>query len=223
MRSMWSAVRVGVIAGLVASVSLLLGGCASTADSSGSASSGADLIDEPASLRAELVIVAMDEERFRGTPDARWLQSFLSGESRDVGIARSETDDLLGEAKRRLRGAPGYQFMRTPSVVVEPGSRATVSEQAGAGSEMRITVRPRRVESGLYEMSPSIVMLHNQASGDGVIAGVTYRAPLLQYGTVPLTVPLGESRAVRMRKEIGAPIRPEKLQFFVFARLTPAL
>ena len=45
MRSMWSAVRVGVIAGLVASVSLLLGGCASTADSSGSASSGADLID----------------------------------------------------------------------------------------------------------------------------------------------------------------------------------
>lgn len=168
------------------------------------------------------MIVAVDESQFKGTQDARWLQSFLSGESRDVDIARSRTDDLLGEAKRRLRCAPGYQFMRTPSVVVKPGSRATVSELAGVGSEMRITVRPWRVDPGLYEMSPSIVMLHNQASGDGVIAGVTYRAPLLQYGTVPLTVPLGESSAVRMRREVGTPIRPEKLQFFVFARLSPA-
>ena len=75
---------------------------------------------------------------------------------------------------------------------------------------------------GLGLGSFAIVMLHNQASGDGVIAGVTYRAPLLQYGTVPLTVPLGESRAVRMRREVGTPIRPEKLQFFVFARLSPA-
>ena len=125
-----------------------------------------------------------------------------------------------GEAERRLRTAPGFEFMRSPSVLVRPGSSASLSELMGTGSEMRISTRPRLVRDGLYEVSPRVELLHKQASGDGVISGVSYRAPALRYGSVPLTVPAGEARAVRLRRKIGTPIRPEDLQLFLFAAVT---
>ena len=172
------------------------------------------------SVRVDLLVVAVDGDRFEGTTDARWLRSFLSNVPRDVDIQRSETDDLLGEAKRRLRSAPGFEFMRSPRVVIEAGKRATFSETMGAGSELKITVRPRPVGRGLYEVSPEVEFLHSEARGDGVISGVTYRAPALRYGSVPMTVREGEAGAVRMRREIGAPVRPSDLQVFVFASVT---
>jgi hypothetical protein len=168
-----------------------------------------------------MLVVAIDGARFANSTDARWLQSFLTNETRDVDIALSRTDDLMTEAGRRMRSAPGIQFMSRPEIVVRAGQRATVTTAMGAGSQMEISIRPRPVGEGLYEISPRVAFTHNQSAGNGEINGVTFRAPALRYGTVPLTVPAGEARAVRMRREIGSTIRPEDLQVFVFAELVP--
>jgi hypothetical protein len=53
--------------------------------------------------------------------------------------------DLLGEAKRRLGTAPGFEFMRTHQVTVLAGSSAMASVLMGTGSEMQIWTRPRLV------------------------------------------------------------------------------
>lgn len=207
-------VRVGLCAAVISCVAACLGGCASQQAERDPAASGE-------AVAVHLLIVAVDGDRFENSTDARWLQSFLTNEARDVDVARSETDDLLAEASRRLRTAPGFAFMRRPMVVVEPGKRAMVAETMGGGSEMQIAIRPRLVGDGLYELSPTISLSHLQTSGDGTINGVTYRAPMLRYGTVPLTVPAGATRAVRMRKEIGSPIQPPNLQLFLIAQATP--
>mgnify|MGYP004041856569 FL=1 len=197
---------------------LVLAGCASAP----SEDEAAPALAAASPVQVQLLVVAIDGERFRNTTDARWLQSFLTNEARDVEVALSRTDDLLLEARRRLRSAPGIEFIREPVVVVRPGSPATVTTAMGTGSALAITVRPREVREGVYEISPRIAFTHDQSGGTGEMNGVTFRAPAVRYGTVPLTVPAGEARAVRMRREIGSTIRPSDLQVFVFAKLTPA-
>jgi hypothetical protein len=214
------AVRVGAM-GLLGAACTLLGGCVAV-DASRDEGPTVEQSADAAPVRVELLVVAVDGRRFANTTDARWLQSFLTNEARDVDIQRSETADLLGEAKRRLGTAPGFEFMRTHQVTVLAGSSAMASVLMGTGSEMQIWTRPRLVRDGLYEVSPRVELLHKQASGDGLISGVSYRAPALRYGTVPLTVPAGGARAVRMRREMGTPIRPEDLQIFLFAEVAPA-
>lgn len=223
----------------VVGFSLLMGGCASDGGTAGgkggdsgvgaSAQAGgpSDGPSGVATLEAEVVqvrllVIGVDGTRFRNSADSRWLQSFLTNEARDVDIALSTTDDLLGEAKRRLRSAPGVEFVREPMITLRTGSRGEATTSMGTGTAFSISARPRLVDDGLYEVGVRLEFTHDQASGDGNWNGVSFRAPALKYGTTPLTVPNGEARAVRMRREIGQSIRPTDLQIFVFAEVTRA-
>lgn len=106
MRSIRGVVASVLGLALLVMAALALGGCASSANGSAGAGGSGDAGVREA-VRVDLVVVAVDGERFAGTTQARWLQSFLSNEARDVDIKRSESEDLLGEAMRRLRGRRG--------------------------------------------------------------------------------------------------------------------